>query len=80
MTRRRSRAVGTLSIRLSSRAWLSESIQWRSSKTSSRGWTWLSRSRRRLTASTVRWRRWGGIEALPLRVLDGDVEQGEEDG
>ena len=39
---------------------VSESSQCRFSKTRSSGCAWLSRSRRRLTASSVRWRRWGG--------------------
>ena len=52
--------MGRLSTRLSSRAWVSESIQCRSSKTRSRGCSWLSRSSTRLRASRVRWRRWGG--------------------
>ena len=55
--------MGRLSTRPSSSAWVSESIQWRSSKTTSSGWTWLSRSSSRLTASSVRCRRCGGSRA-----------------
>src|SRR5262252_6818896 len=47
-------------MRPSSNAWVSESIQWRSSTISSRGWTWLSRRSKRLTASRVCRRRCGG--------------------
>src|SRR5713226_7666698 len=54
------RAAGRLSTRLSSTAWLSPSIQWRSSNTTSKGCTWLSRSRSRLTASSVSRRRCDG--------------------
>src|SRR3972149_6185345 len=39
-----SRAVGRLSTRLSSRAWVSASIQWRSSKRTTSGWTRLLRT------------------------------------
>ena len=35
----------------------------------SSGWAWLSRRSRRLTASSVRCRRCGGIESLPLGIV-----------
>ena len=53
------RAVGRLSPRLSSSAWVSVSSQCRSSQTSSRGCTWLWRSSTRLRAASVCWRRCG---------------------
>ena len=46
-------------------AWVSPSIQCRSSKTTISGWTWLSRSSTRLTASSVGWRRWAGSSRAP---------------
>ena len=54
------------------------SIQWRSSKTTTSGCTWLSRSRRRLTASSVCWRRWGGSSACHGRLVHRHVEQRQE--
>ena len=72
------RAAGRLSTRPSSTAWVSASIQWRSSKTTRSGWTWLSRSRSRLTASQRALAALRRVEGLPVGVLDGDVEQREK--
>ena len=62
------RAVGRLSTRLSSSACVSVSIQCRSSKTSSSGCTWLSRSSRRLRASRCT-AALGWIEACQQRTV-----------
>ncbi len=57
LTSSKRRAVGRRSTRLSSKACVSASIQCRSSNMTSSGCTWLSRSSKRFTASSVRWRR-----------------------
>src|SRR5215510_245085 len=57
------RAAGRLSTRPSRNTWVSASIQCRFSKTSRRGCTWLSLRSRRLSASSVRWRRCAGSRA-----------------
>ena len=72
--------MGRLSTRPSSRACVSASIQCRSSKTTSTGCPWLSRSRRCLTASRRALPALGGIERLPVGVLDGHIEQGQQGG
>ena len=63
--------------RLSSSAWVSASIQCRSSNIRHTGCTWLSRSSRCLRASNVRWRL-RGIEGLPLRVLDRHLQERQQ--
>ena len=70
--------MGRLSTRLSSRACVSESIQCRSSKTSSSGCTWLSRSSTRLRASSVRWRRCGGSSVQERAVLRQGIQQRQQ--
>ena len=42
------------------------------------GCTWLSRRSSRLTASSVRWRRCGGIERLPLASSTGTSRSAQE--
>ena len=72
--------MGRLSTRLSRRAWVSVSIQWRSSKTSKSGCTWLSRKSTRLRASRVRRRRWGGSRLRNALILRQGVQQPQQRG
>ena len=71
---------GRLSTRLSRNAWVSASIQCRSSKTRSSGCTWLSRSSRRLSASSVRWRRCGGSSACQAASSSGTSSRARKAG
>ena len=70
--------MGRLSTRLSRSAWVSASIQCRSSNTSKSGWTWLSRRSSRLIAVERLLAALRGVEPLPLGVVDRHVEEPEQ--